>query len=176
MEAEDVVNLIQHYRHDLMNHLQVVQGYIKLGNLEKVDASMTELLDHFYQERKLLSLNVPTVLFWVMQFRLKYENYILSYDIDIENKNLSESDQFIEKKLEQIMRDANEKCSNQTLHRVEIEFKDSIDTCEIAVYVVNESKELKSIEEKRINQSEIEDIDINIAGNEYRYSFHVSYQ
>ena len=176
MEAEDVVNLIQHYRHDLMNELQVVQGYIKLGNLEKVDASMTELLDYFYQERKLLSLNAPNVFLWFMQFRLKYENFILTYDIDIENKNLSESDIFIGNKLEQIMRDAIENCSNEALHRVEIEFKDSIDTCEIAVYVVDESEKLHSIEKKRINQSEIEDIDINIASNEYRYSFHVSYQ
>ena len=176
MEAEDVMNLIQHYRHDLMNQLQVVQGYVKLGNLEKVDASMTELLDYFYQERKLLGLNAPNVLLWFMQFRLKYENFILTYDIDIENKNLCKSDLFIEQKLQQIMRDANENCSNEALHRVEIEFKDSIDTCEVAVYVVDESKELQSIENKRINQSEIEDIDINIAGNEYRYSFHVSYQ
>lgn len=169
METEDVVNLILNYRHDVLNQLQVVHGYIKLENIEKVEANMSELLEYFVQESKLISLNLPNVLLWFLQFRTRYENFKLTYDIDIEAKKIIEADHFIVEKLEQTMRDVQEKCSDDIVYEVEIEFKDNIDYCEIAIYI-----DLEKNDEERINDSVLEDIDINIAENERRYSFQVS--
>lgn len=169
METEDVVNLILHYRHDVLNQLQVVDGYIKLGNIDKVEANMSELLEYFDQESKLISLNLPNVLLWFLQFRTRYENYNLTYDVDIEGKKIIEADHFIVEKLEQIMGDIQEKCSDDIVSEIEVEFKDNIDYCEIAIYI-----DLEKNEEERINDSVLEDIDINIAEHERRYSFQVS--
>lgn len=168
MKTEDVVNLIQHYRHDVLNQLQVVQGYIKIGDFKKVDTSMSQLLEYFYQERKLLNLNMPNVLLWFLQFRIRYENFNLTYDIDIENKELQTADHFITDKLEKIMDDIQKSCNEDKVYQVEIEFKDNIDACEICVYVDSESRGTG------LDQMFLEDIDINIAANERVYSFDVS--
>ncbi|GEM_PF-5688263 len=168
MKTEDVVNLIQHYRHDILNQLQVVQGYVKIGNLKKVDDSMSQLLEYFYQERKLLNLNMPNVLLWFLQFRERYENFRLTYDIDIENKEMKTADHFIIERLEKIMEDVQKCCKDDMLYQVEIEFKDNLDACEISVYVDTYSRGTD------LKQLVIEDIDINVTADERRYSFAVS--
>lgn len=172
MDAGDVVKLIQYYRHDLLNHLQVVEGYIQLGNLKKAETAMRELIDHLSQERKLDNLNIPNVFLWFQTFNQKYENFNLIYDVDIENKNLQEMDLLILDKLNQIMNDIKSKCRKDTVHHVEIEFKDSISDCMIAVYVDNQ---LEADEKLEISQSGITDIDLYVAENEQIYSFHISY-
>ena len=35
--GERVVQILQHYRHDLMNHLQLVQGYVGMRNIENAE-------------------------------------------------------------------------------------------------------------------------------------------
>lgn len=169
MKPADVVNIIQHYRHDILNQLQVIQGYIKLDDYKKVNATMSQLLEYFYQERKLLNLNMPHVLLWFLQFNIKYENIKLTYDIDIENKNMQTADLFITDRLERILEDIQRHGRDDKLYQVEVEFKDNIDGCEICVYV-----DLESCDTKGVNQITLEDIDINTAASERIYSFNVS--
>src|SRR5699024_2465964 len=40
MEEKDVVGLLQNQRHDMLNHLQIIQGYLSMGNTEKVKDKM----------------------------------------------------------------------------------------------------------------------------------------
>lgn len=168
MKVEDVVHLIQHYRHDVLNQLQIVQGYIKLNDLKKADSSMDELLQYFDQERKLLSLNIPNVFLWFLQFKIKYNHFSLTYDIDIESKDLQKSDHFIVRKFEQMMQEIQQNYCEETLHQVEVELKDNIEFCDIAIYI---DEELEKNDGKY--ESRLEDIDSNMENNKRIYHFQV---
>lgn len=175
MEAANFVQLVKHYRHDLLNELQVIKGYIQLGHTEKADESIDKMFQYFNEERRLLSLNIPHVYLWIMAFNLKYTNFKITYDVDVKNKCLQAKDLFIVERLEQIMKAVKKCTDDEVLYQIDIEFKDNIEDCIIALYVENRSDAASTGGKVRINQSELEDIDISSTNSEQVFRFHVTY-
>src|SRR5699024_7054029 len=156
-------------RHDVLNQLQVIHGYLSLHHYNKAESNMTELLDHFQQERKLLQLMIPNVFLWFLQFRTRYNHFELDYDIDIEHKTLKNNDLYIMEKFELIMHDVQRKCCGDHYYHVEIEFKDNIDFADITVYIDMGRQEAEG--ESHII---LENIDFEVNENESMYRFRVS--
>ncbi|MYL56307.1 Spo0B domain-containing protein [Virgibacillus halodenitrificans] len=103
MNEEQVVKLLQHYRHDLMNHLQLIQGYLSMGKLEKVESKVQSCFNHYENERKLMSLNAPSLSIWLIEFNSRYEYLRLEYNIHVQNRNLSQIDIILKNHLENII-------------------------------------------------------------------------
>lgn len=103
MEEEEVVTVLQHYRHDLMNELQVVQGYLTMGKADKVKTKMNELFASFNEERKLMSLNIPKFTLWVIRFNSIYKNFRLTYEIHTEYKSFQHVDRTLLERCKQIL-------------------------------------------------------------------------
>lgn len=88
MAEKEMMELLCTYRHDVMNDLQVVQGYASMGKIDRVQTKLAEWMDHLYEERKLMSLNIPKFALWLIQFNSIHATIRLSYDIHMENGNL----------------------------------------------------------------------------------------
>ncbi|MEN1969272.1 Spo0B domain-containing protein [Lentibacillus sp. N15] len=88
MKEKETMEALRLYRHDLMNDLQIVQGYASMGNMEKVQEKLAKWMDHFNEERKLMNLDAPTFALWLIQFNSNHQNVRLSYYIDVEPMNL----------------------------------------------------------------------------------------
>ncbi|WP_404453673.1 Spo0B domain-containing protein [Oceanobacillus kapialis] len=93
MNEKDVILLLQHYRHDLMNHLQIIHGYLSMNKPDRVESKVKESLDYYNEERKLMHLQGTLLTLWVIQFNVYYEDFRLTYQIHTENKKISESDE-----------------------------------------------------------------------------------
>ncbi|MUK86983.1 hypothetical protein GMD78_01020 [Ornithinibacillus sp. L9] len=89
METIDVIELLRRQRHDLMNHMQILQGYLSMGKTEKVGEKLQALIEEFHAERKLMNLNAPEFTIWVIQFNSVYSNIRLSYEIHTECNDLT---------------------------------------------------------------------------------------
>lgn len=87
--SKDVVNILQHYRHDLMNRLQIVQGYASMGKTEKAEMKLDEMIAHYHEERKLMALKMPHFLLWAIQFDHTYSNFRINYEVTGDNRDLS---------------------------------------------------------------------------------------
>ncbi|WP_158701705.1 Spo0B domain-containing protein [Lentibacillus sp. Marseille-P4043] len=112
MDEKAMVDLLRLYRHDLMNDLQIVQGYASMGKIDRVQTKVTECMDRFHEERKLMSLSAAKFALWLIQFNSIHANIRLSYYINVENKTLSGIDntllnqcQLAIKSLEQLLDD-----------------------------------------------------------------------
>ncbi|RKQ37905.1 Spo0B domain-containing protein [Oceanobacillus halophilus] len=103
MEESEVVRLLQHYRHDLMNRLQLVHGYLSMGKIDKVEEKMDELFSHFNEERKLIGLEAPKFILWLIQFNNNHKNLQISYTIHIENQSLSDIDELLLSKCQKVI-------------------------------------------------------------------------
>lgn len=95
MEQKEVMNLLRHYRHDLMNDLQIVHAYSSMGKLEKVKEKLTTYLAHFDEERKLMNLNAPNFTLWLIPFNSIHPNFRFTYAICDENIDIFEIDEKI---------------------------------------------------------------------------------
>lgn len=167
MKSRDVVHLIEQYRHDILNHLQLLQGYISLGNIKKAEVSLTNLLEYFQQEKGLLHLNMPNVYLWFIQFPIKYKDFQMSYDIDI-HMDLQFADDAVVKKLNIIMQEIEAITTSNYSYPLEVEFKDNLEACEITLYL-----KLKSNDMKEEFLSKLDDIDRAIGSEEVVYRFQI---
>lgn len=126
--GERVVQILQHYRHDLMNRLQIVQGYVGMKNFDKVEKKLSEIVDYYNEERKLMSLNVPDFMLWIIQFDTRYENFRLTYKIHPEYKNLHASDSILVNQFHEFM----ERCAGilnpEELYEVKLIVEESTET------------------------------------------------
>ncbi|MFD1065380.1 Spo0B domain-containing protein [Oceanobacillus locisalsi] len=83
MGEEETVRLIQKYRHDLMNRLQIVSGYLSMGSADKAKYHLDNTLQFYEEERKLMRLNADTFIIWVLQFQDVYPSFTLTYHVDL---------------------------------------------------------------------------------------------
>ncbi|HLR41333.1 MAG TPA: Spo0B domain-containing protein [Virgibacillus sp.] len=131
MEEKDVVGLLQNQRHDMLNHLQIIQGYLSMGNTEKVKDKMETWLDYFNEERKLFNLNAPLFALWIMQFNHMYTNARLTYKVHIKKKNLQTVDQQLTEQCKQMINSLMQEQSNSELYEGNLELNESTDDPEI---------------------------------------------
>ncbi|WP_080874242.1 Spo0B domain-containing protein [Oceanobacillus timonensis] len=83
MEEKETVRLLQKYRHDLMNRLQIVSGYLSMERTDKAKQQLDEVLQYYEEERKLMRLNADTFMIWVLQFQDEYPSFALTYHVDL---------------------------------------------------------------------------------------------
>ncbi|WP_052360667.1 Spo0B domain-containing protein [Oceanobacillus manasiensis] len=93
MNEKDVILLLQHYRHDLMNHLQIIHGYLSMNKTDRVESKVQESLEYYNEERKLMHLQGTLLTLWVIQFSSYYNDFRLTYQIHTENKKIMQSDE-----------------------------------------------------------------------------------
>ncbi|WP_188206278.1 Spo0B domain-containing protein [Alkalibacillus aidingensis] len=118
MHSKEFLDWLRLYRHDLMNDLQLVQGYASMGKHDKSKEKLNNLIERLNRERKLQTLNAPEFVRWLLTINLEENHLALSFTVegdsnesvifnDIEMKNdgeqlvrkinsyLSEFDQYI---------------------------------------------------------------------------------
>lgn len=84
--------MLQNKRHDLMNHLQIVQGYLSMGKVDVVADKMNHIIAEYEQERLLMNTQATQFILWTLQFNSKHENIRLTYKIHTRNINLKSLD------------------------------------------------------------------------------------
>lgn len=137
MEEKDVIQLLRHYRHDLMNHLQIVQGYLSMGKTEKVQTKIKDYMLHLQEESKLVNLNAPAFALYLLQFDSLHTNFRLTYHIDTENKDLQSVDQQLVESCQQLMENL-EKASDETaLYELDIQLYDAASAVVELAFTVN---------------------------------------
>lgn len=92
MEAKDVIQLLRLQRHDLMNDLQIVHGYLSMGKTDKVKLKVNEIIQEFQKERLLMNLNCPNFALWLIQVNWFHNNIRFTYDIHTITRDLSKYD------------------------------------------------------------------------------------
>lgn len=138
MEEKDVVNVLQHYRHDLMNNLQVVHGYLSMGKIDKVESKVNECIAFFNEERKLMGLNMHKFTLWIIEFNNIYDNLRLTYQVHTENKNLSDYDELLVKRCNNIINRVKVSCDPLALIEVHLQLKEQTNPSQIEVnFLIN---------------------------------------
>lgn len=113
MNEKEVLSIMQHYRHDLANELQVIQGYMSMGKTKEANDKINQLFQHFQEERKLMQLQAPKFALWVTRFNSIYDNVRLTYNIHIDRNLRSMDDLLVSRSMqviEKISKDPDHYC------------------------------------------------------------------
>ncbi|OUS77884.1 hypothetical protein B1748_03675 [Paenibacillus sp. MY03] len=76
------VRTLNHHRHDWMNDLQVLYGYIRLGKLDKTVGCVEKIRDRMNAESAISRLGVPSLISYIQSFRTLTNSLALEVEID----------------------------------------------------------------------------------------------
>ncbi|MUV39509.1 Sporulation initiation phosphotransferase [Lentibacillus sp. JNUCC-1] len=82
METKEVIDTLTHYRHDLLNQLQVIHGYLGMGKPDKAEEKLSAYTSQLDQERRLMHLGLPDFALWVIRFNMEQTHFRLTYKIE----------------------------------------------------------------------------------------------
>ncbi|MEK8131364.1 Spo0B domain-containing protein [Paenibacillus filicis] len=64
-----MLRLFNHYRHDWMNDIQVLMGYVQLKKYDKLPAMMEKIKDKVQQESLISKLGIPSLILFLLNFQ-----------------------------------------------------------------------------------------------------------
>ncbi|WP_173916016.1 Spo0B domain-containing protein [Halobacillus sp. Marseille-Q1614] len=84
MENQEVVHLLRHKRHDWMNQMQLIQGYVAMGKMDRLQHQVNQVITEAEEERKLLNTSAYEFSLWLLTFNWEYERFRITYWVNTE--------------------------------------------------------------------------------------------
>ena len=131
---EDVIELLQHYRHDLMNQVQIMKGYLSMKKYDQVSHKLDELVEGFTEERKLMNLNTPEFNLWIIRFNMWHKNIRLSYNI-YTDKPLKELDKQFVSQCKQVVNSIEMSILASELYELTIDLDENVKKIELIITI-----------------------------------------
>ncbi|OAB46654.1 Spo0B domain-containing protein [Paenibacillus glacialis] len=75
------IKTLNHHRHDWMNDLQILYGYMQLGKHDKTIDCVGRIKERMYLEGKIAKLGIPSLVFYLQSFRTIGSNVELEVNI-----------------------------------------------------------------------------------------------
>ncbi|MGF7047201.1 sensor histidine kinase regulating citrate/malate metabolism [Paenibacillus sp. DS2015] len=66
---QTAIKTLNHHRHDWMNELQILYGYIQLGKHDKSVGCVGRIKERMEVESKISTLGIPSLVFYLQSFR-----------------------------------------------------------------------------------------------------------
>jgi stage 0 sporulation protein B (sporulation initiation phosphotransferase) len=82
LNQREMIDLISHYRHDWMNDIQLLFGYVSLKKYDKLNECMDKIRSKVLQESSVAKLGIPSLVAFFISFRLHYNALILELEIE----------------------------------------------------------------------------------------------
>jgi sensor histidine kinase regulating citrate/malate metabolism len=79
-----MIELISHYRHDWMNDIQLLFGYVTLKKYDKLEDCMDKIRSKALQESSIAKLGIPSLVAFFISFRLYYNALALELEMEEE--------------------------------------------------------------------------------------------
>lgn len=92
--ADDVVDWLNVKRHDWLNHIQVIMGYLSIKRYERLRAYLTHIQSEEEQESRICHLGYPPLIHYMLEHRLMKQDIVFNVHIlrkfTIETEQLGE--------------------------------------------------------------------------------------
>jgi hypothetical protein len=119
MDEHSILELISHIRHDWLNRLQLIKGYLDLGRIDRVNTLIDEITRQCINESRLADLKWPKTSLFL--FTYTWHSHPVSVKYEIQNRprgNWENWDGCIYRFLEQFLGILNSTVSESSGHRL----------------------------------------------------------
>ena len=81
-EEQRIIQLMSHYRHDWMNDLQLLFGYVSLKKYDKLSDCLDKIRCKAMKENSIAKLGIPSLVAYFISFRLKENALALELEME----------------------------------------------------------------------------------------------
>ncbi|AWP29095.1 Spo0B domain-containing protein [Paenibacillus sp. Cedars] len=78
---QTAIQMLNHHRHDWMNELQILYGYIQLGKHDKSVRSVERIKERMATESRISKLGIPSLVFYLHSYRTYSNNLQLEVEV-----------------------------------------------------------------------------------------------
>lgn len=103
MEKRELLNLLRHYRHQLLNDLQIVHGYLSMGMPEKSSNQVNALIERLVKERDLQAIDAPHFFYTFLSWRMQHPNWQVDYVVEEPVQQVSQFDEALTNDLQEVL-------------------------------------------------------------------------
>ncbi|WP_027963552.1 Spo0B domain-containing protein [Halalkalibacillus halophilus] len=93
MDSSEFLEWLRMYRHDLMNDLQLVQGYATMGKHDASQEKLQQLIERLNQERLVQTLDAPLFVRWLLTFPLQEKLVDVQFKVELDEAAIQPFDQ-----------------------------------------------------------------------------------
>ncbi|WP_165842346.1 Spo0B domain-containing protein [Paenibacillus xerothermodurans] len=79
-----LISLFNHYRHDWMNDIQVLFGYVKLKKYDKLESLMEKIKEKVRRESNVAKLGVPELIVYLLSVQAEVKDLLFEVDMSEE--------------------------------------------------------------------------------------------
>lgn len=123
MKKKEVVQILQYYQHDVMNDIQVIHGYLSMDKTDVAKDKINDFINEFNEGRKLLKINAPRTILWIIQFNDHHENMRLTYQVNDERLNLQKTDDLVVENCQQFFQKFYEVSNKSELYAIHLQIE-----------------------------------------------------
>lgn len=80
-EKWEVLEVLRHSRHDWLNRIQLIKGYLATGQKERLEETMTKIIADSLNEAKISSLQIPQFAEFIITYNWKPRTIVLDYEV-----------------------------------------------------------------------------------------------
>ncbi len=95
IELDDVLQLLRVYRHDLLNQLQLVDGYAGMGQHDVSREKLQVLINQLKNERILQTIQAPQFVFWLINLKLNERDFNINWEVENNHQSIEEFDHLL---------------------------------------------------------------------------------
>lgn len=88
MKEQEFLKIFQYCRHDLLNELQLLHGYISINKMDSAKQAANDIITNIHKERHLINTGAPKFTLWILKSNHLIPNIKTSYEISLEDENL----------------------------------------------------------------------------------------
>ncbi len=80
-DKKEVLDILQHVRHDWLNKIQLIKGYISLGRLEKAESIIADIIMESQQESRITNLKLPEFAYMLITHNWQGSKFLVEYEV-----------------------------------------------------------------------------------------------
>jgi stage 0 sporulation protein B (sporulation initiation phosphotransferase) len=88
-DKEEFVQYLKHYRHDWLNDIQVIQGYLSLGKIDDVKRVLDQVIMRSHDESKVSQLGDLDLAYFLLTYNWSQDRVILAVEIEEDTAEIS---------------------------------------------------------------------------------------
>lgn len=82
MGERDTVEILRHARHDWMNQIQLIKGYLSLGKIEKVQEIINQIIKSSENESRISNIRMPQLATLLLTYNWEPTKIVLKFEVE----------------------------------------------------------------------------------------------
>ena len=125
-QKQELIEYLKQYRHDWLNHIQIIKGYLALDKLDQAQKFLDQVIINAHYESKISQLGDIDLSYFLLTYNWKQDKVLLEVEIeqeDIEICTIGKDYPYLLLWLQELTQLVEENCQEQQENRLSILFE-----------------------------------------------------